>query len=207
MSIYKYLGPLMWWEIFKLSWPGGQFGEYVEFLIVVFHCPQTTALSHAFLSYTFSSYWDASYVVVRHCRLGLDYRKNLNNWTVCYVVQNSLLWKGGQKHSKSAAPFPLPRQKKKRKFLDHTERGKSNDIAHRPIIQVFTVFGGYFVLARLLSTLQVWRRILGWNSWCVMGWRPETGSSHEGWGHWCSRIMPQCASIKFIIKIKGESKR
>ena len=38
-------------------------------------------------------------------------RKNLNNWTVCYGVQNSLLWKGGQKHSKNTAktrPLPLP---------------------------------------------------------------------------------------------------
>ena len=66
-------------------------------------------------------------------------RKNLNNWTVCYVVQNSLLWKGGKKHSKSTAPFPPPRQKKKQKNLDLTERGKPNDIARRPIIQVFTV--------------------------------------------------------------------
>jgi len=69
----------------------------------------------------------------------LYYRKNLNNWTVCYVVRNSLLWKGGKKHSKNTAPFPPLRQKKKQKFLDHTRRGKSNDIAHRPIIQVFTV--------------------------------------------------------------------
>jgi len=67
------------------------------------------------------------------------YRKNLNNWTVCYEVQNSLLRKGGKKHSKNTAPFPTPRQKKKQKFPDLTRRGKSNDIAHRPIIQVFTV--------------------------------------------------------------------
>jgi len=64
--------------------------------------------------------------------------ENLNNWTVCYEVQNSLLWKGGEKHTKNTAPFPPPRQKKT-KFLDLTRRGKSNDIAHRPIIQVFTV--------------------------------------------------------------------
>jgi len=31
-------------------------------------------------------------------RANLGYRKNLNNWTVCYEVQNSLLWKGGKKH-------------------------------------------------------------------------------------------------------------
>ena len=58
---------------------------------------------------------------------------------MCYVVQNSLLWKGGKKHSQNTAPFPPPRQKKNKKVLDHTERGKPNDIAHRPIIQVFTV--------------------------------------------------------------------
>ena len=49
----------------------------------------------------------------------------------CYVVQNSLLWKGGKKHSKNTAPFPLPRQKKKKKVLDLTERGKPNDMADR----------------------------------------------------------------------------
>ena len=67
------------------------------------------------------------------------YRKNLNNWTVCYVVQNSLLQKGGKKHSKNTAPPPLPSQKKKQRFRDLTERGNPDDIAHRPIIQVFTV--------------------------------------------------------------------
>ena len=54
-------------------------------------------------------------------------RKNSNNWTVCYEVQNSLLWNGGKKRSKNAAPFPLPRQKNKT-ILDLTERGKSDDI-------------------------------------------------------------------------------
>jgi len=72
------------------------------------------------------------------------YRKSLNNWTVCYVnlVQNSLLWKkGGKKHSKNKASFrPLRDRKSFKKFPDLTERGKSNDIAQRPIIQVFAVF-------------------------------------------------------------------
>jgi len=48
----------------------------VEFLIIVcvFHCPQTTALSKAFLSYILALYWVVSFVVVvRHRRLGLDY--------------------------------------------------------------------------------------------------------------------------------------
>jgi len=67
------------------------------------------------------------------------YRKNLNNWTVCYEVQNSLLWKGGKDTAKTRPLSPLRDRKKKKKFLDLTRRGKSNDIAHRPIIQVFTV--------------------------------------------------------------------
>ena len=47
--------------------------------------------------------------------------------------------KGPKNTARSTAPFPPPRRKKKTKILDLTERGKSNDIAHRPIIQVFTV--------------------------------------------------------------------
>ena len=66
------------------------------------------------------------------------YRKNLNNWTVCYEVQNSLLWKGTKTQQKHG-PFPPSETEKKQKFLDHTRRGKSNDIAHLPIIQIFTV--------------------------------------------------------------------
>jgi len=57
---------------------------------------------------------------------------------VCYEVQNSLLWKGGKNTAKTRPLSPL-RDRKKQKFLDLTRRGKSNDIAHRPIIQVFTV--------------------------------------------------------------------
>jgi len=45
----------------------------------------------------------------------------------------------GAKTQQKHGPYPPPRQKKKQKFLDLTRRGKSNDIAHRPIIQVFTV--------------------------------------------------------------------
>jgi len=53
----------------------------VEFLIIVwaFHCPQTTALSKAFLSYIIALYWVASFVVVRHHQLGLDY------WAAIFV--------------------------------------------------------------------------------------------------------------------------
>jgi len=38
----------------------------VEFLVIIFHCPKTTALLHAFLSYIFPSYLVTSYVVERH---------------------------------------------------------------------------------------------------------------------------------------------
>ena len=68
---------------------------------------------------------------------------------MCYEVQNFLLWNGGEKHSKNTAPFPFPRQKKKQKFLDLTERGKSNDIAHGSIIQVSTVV--YFAVYQAIS--------------------------------------------------------
>ncbi|RPA89187.1 hypothetical protein L873DRAFT_706231 [Choiromyces venosus 120613-1] len=37
----------------------------------------------------------------------LQYRKNLNSRTVCYVVNNSLHWKGGEKHCENTAPFPF----------------------------------------------------------------------------------------------------
>jgi len=47
---------------------------------------------------------------------------------------------GGKKHSKNTAPFPPSEtEKTKQRFLDPNERGKSNDIAHASIIQVFTV--------------------------------------------------------------------
>ena len=56
------------------------------------------------------------------------------------MVGDSLLWGGGAKNTaKTPALSPPPRDRKKG-ILDLTERGKSNDIAHRPIIQVFTVF-------------------------------------------------------------------
>jgi len=41
---------------------------------------------------------------------------------------------GGKKDSKNTAPFPLPREEKK-KFLDLTERGMSNDIVHGSIFK------------------------------------------------------------------------
>jgi len=40
------------------------------------------------------------------------YRKNLNNWTVCYEVQNSLLWKGGKNTAKTRPLSPLRERKK-----------------------------------------------------------------------------------------------
>jgi len=45
----------------------------------------------------------------------------------------------GAKNTEKTRPLSPLQQKKKQKFLDLTRRGKSNDIAHRPIIQVFTV--------------------------------------------------------------------
>ena len=47
--------------------------DYVEFRVTIFHCPQTTALSKAFLFYVTLFYSVVSFMVVRHCRLGLDY--------------------------------------------------------------------------------------------------------------------------------------
>jgi len=58
---------------------------------------------------------------------------------VCYEVQNFLLWDGGKKHSKNTAPLSPFRNRKRKKILDLTERGKSNDIARGAIIQVSTV--------------------------------------------------------------------
>ena len=43
------------------------------------------------------------------------YRKNLNNWTVCYEVQNSLLWKGGKNTAKTR-PLPPSETEKKTKI-------------------------------------------------------------------------------------------
>ena len=41
--------------------------------------------------------------------------------------------------AKNTALFPLLRQKEKQKYLDLTERGKSDDIAHGSIIRDITV--------------------------------------------------------------------
>jgi len=73
---------------------------------------------------------------------------------VCYEVQNFLLW-NGEKNTAKTQPFPLPRQKKKQKFLDLTERGKSNDIAHGSIIQVSTVDGLEVVLPIIISSTNI----------------------------------------------------
>jgi len=53
-----------------------------------------------------------------------------------------------QKHG----PFPPPRHREKERFLDLPLRGKSNDIAHCPIIQVFTL--RYHIEATKLLFLQ-----------------------------------------------------
>ena len=44
----------------------------------------------------------------------------------------------GAKNTATTQPLPPPRQEKNQKLLDLTRRGKSNDIAYRPIIQLFT---------------------------------------------------------------------
>ena len=50
------------------------------------------------------------------------------------MVQNSLLWKGGQKTQQKHSPFPPSETEKKKKILlDLIERGDSNDIEHRRI--------------------------------------------------------------------------
>jgi len=46
--------------------------EFIEIIIIIFHYPQTTVMSYAFLSYIIPFYSVSSYVVVRHW-LGLDY--------------------------------------------------------------------------------------------------------------------------------------
>jgi len=45
----------------------------------------------------------------------------------------------GEKNTAKTQPLSPFRDRKKQKFLDLTERGKSNDIAHGSIIQVSTV--------------------------------------------------------------------
>ena len=47
----------------------------------------------------------------------VEYRKNFNNWTVCYEVQNSLLWKGGKNTAKTRPLSPLRDRKKNKNFL------------------------------------------------------------------------------------------
>ena len=53
---------------------------FVEFLVIVFHCSQTTVLSQAFPSYIFPSYWVVpySYVVVGYRRLSSDYSEGIS---------------------------------------------------------------------------------------------------------------------------------
>jgi len=70
------------------------------------------------------------------------YRINLNKRTVCYVVKNSLPGKRGEKHSKI-------RDVKKQKLADLTGGGNSNDIAHRSLIQVNTVWDSVYAYRTL----------------------------------------------------------
>jgi len=70
------------------------------------------------------------------------YRKNLNNWTVCYVVGLS----SPSKVKKFCFFFPSRRGEGGRVFAvffaPFPEKGILDFIAHRPIIQVFTVCSG-----------------------------------------------------------------
>ena len=51
------------------------------------------------------------------------------------------------------------------------------------------LYGGYFVSARLLCALEVWRRIPGWKSSCVVCWWREHVLLYERGGHWSSLYM------------------
>jgi len=64
------------------------------------------------------------------------YRKNMNNWTVFYVVQNSVPRKEGKQHSRNAALSPS--WDRNSFSLDLTER-KAQRLSAPSIIQVFTV--------------------------------------------------------------------
>jgi len=64
--------------------------------------------------------------------------QNLNNWIVCYVVQNSLSLEMGQKIRQKYSFFPSPSETENC-FLAYAERGKPNRIAQHPIIQVLPV--------------------------------------------------------------------
>jgi len=61
----------------------------------------------------------------------------------------------GAKTQQKHGPFPPSVTEKKQKVLDLTRRGKSNDIAHRLIIQVFTVAHRHW-------TRGMWRRKAMW---------------------------------------------
>jgi len=68
------------------------------------------------------------------------YRKNLNNWTVCYVVGLS-----SPSMVKKFLFFPLSHRGERGRvfavfFAPFPEKGIPDYIAHRPIIQVFTVW-------------------------------------------------------------------
>ena len=57
-----------------------------------------------------------------------------------YLRRISFYCAGAKKHSKrTSIPLPPSETKQKQKFLDHTERGNSNDIAHCSIVQLSTV--------------------------------------------------------------------
>ena len=79
--------------------------EKVVKLIVNTKKDHTSLIS--FLCLSNISFWRRMSRLFAWRWIGLEYCKNLNNWTVCYVVGNSLLWKLSQKYSKNTAPFPL----------------------------------------------------------------------------------------------------
>ena len=58
---------------------------------------------------------------------------------MCYEVRNSLSGIGAKTQQKHG-PFPPAETEKETKFIDLTERGKSDDIAPGSIIQVSAVF-------------------------------------------------------------------
>jgi len=45
-------------------------------------------------------------ILVKTGSIYLTYHKNLNNWTVCYAAQNSLLWSGGKNTAKTRPLSP-----------------------------------------------------------------------------------------------------
>ena len=62
----------------------------IEFLVIVFHCPQTTALPNAFLFYIIPSYRVVSLEEARHRWLGLN-----DSVAISYLLGFFLLFRSG----------------------------------------------------------------------------------------------------------------